>query len=121
MCLDSVQFGPPLAGLLEFRRVLAPGARVVLTGWEAVDASDERVGARIRAMNLERDLASAGFTDVRVQDRPDWRDAELRMWQELVAAPADDDAGMRSMQAEGTRSLANWDALRRVFAAATAP
>jgi hypothetical protein len=101
--------------------VLAPGARVVLTGWEAVDASDERVGARIRAMNLERDLASAGFTDVRVQDRPDWREAELRMWQELVAAPADDDAGMRSMQAEGTRSLANWDALRRVFAAATAP
>lgn len=121
MCLDSVQFGPPLAGLLEFRRVLAPGARVVLTGWEAVDASDGRVGARIRAMNLERDLASAGFTEVRVQDRPDWREAELRMWQELVAAPAADDAGMRSMQAEGTRSLANWDALRRVFAAATAP
>jgi hypothetical protein len=43
------------------------------------------------------------------------------MWQELVAAPAADDAGMLSMQAEGTRSLANWDALRRVFAAATAP
>jgi SAM-dependent methyltransferase len=121
MCLDSVQFGPPPAGLLEFRRVLAPGARVVLTGWEAVDASDERVGARIRAMNLERDLAAAGFTDVRVQDRPDWREAELRMWQELVAAPADGDAGMLSMQAEGRRSLANWDALRRVFAAATAP
>jgi hypothetical protein len=93
---------------------------VVLTGWEAVDASDERVGARIRAMNLERDLASAGFTGVRVQDRPDWRAAELRMWQELVAAPASDD-GMRSMQAEGTRSLANWDAMHRVFAVATAP
>ncbi len=123
MCLDSVQFaGPPLAGLLEFRRVLASGARVVLTGWEAVDASDERVPARIRAMNLGRDLPAAGFTDVGVQERPDWREAELRMWQELMAAPtADDDAGMRSMQAEGARSLANWDALRRVFAAATAP
>jgi hypothetical protein len=59
---------------------------------------------------------------VRVQDRPDWRQTELRMWQELTAAPADgDDAGMRSMRAEGTRSLANWDAMRRVFAVATAP
>jgi SAM-dependent methyltransferase len=122
MCLDSVQFGPPLAGLLEFRRVLAGGARVALTGWEAVDASDERVPARIRAMNLERDLTAAGFTDVRVQDRPDWRKAERWMWQELLTAPAgDDDAGLRSMQAEGRRSLEIWDAMRRVFATATAP
>ena len=123
MCLDSVQFAdPPLAGLAEFRRVLAAGARLVLTGWEAVDASDERAPARIRAMDLERDLPAAGFTDVRVQDRPDWREAELRMWQELMAAPAgDDDPGLRSVQAEGERSLANWDAMRRVLATATAP
>jgi SAM-dependent methyltransferase len=122
MCLDSVQFADPaLAGLREFRRVLASGARVVLTCWEAVDASDERVPARIRATNLERDLAAAGFTGVRVQDRPDWREVELGMWTELVAAPAGDDAGMQAMQAEGRRSLDNWDAMRRVFATATAP
>jgi len=30
-------------------------------------------------------------------------------------------AGLRSMQAEGERSLATWDAMRRVFATATAP
>ena len=123
MCLDSVQFAsPPLAGLHEFRRVLAAGGRLVLTGWEAVEPSDERVGPRIRAMNLGRDLPAAGFTDVRVQDRTDWREAELRMWQEFMATPAaDDDAGLRSMQSEGERSLANWDAMRRVFATATAP
>jgi SAM-dependent methyltransferase len=121
MCLDSVQFAsPPPAGLAEFRRVLAAGARVVLTGWQAVEASDERVPPRIRAMNLERDLPAAGFTGVQVQDRPDWREAELRMWQEFLATPAGDDAGLRSMQAEGTRSLANWDAMHRVFATATA-
>jgi SAM-dependent methyltransferase len=123
MCLDSVQFAdPPLGALLEFRRVLAPGARLVLTGWEAVAASDERVPMRIRAMDLERDLPAAGFTDVRVQDKPAWREAELRMWQEAVAAPADDDdPGLASMQAEGRRSLEIWDAMRRVFATATAP
>ncbi len=123
MCVDSVQFAdPPLAGLREFRRVLAAGGRLVLTGWEAAGASGERAPARIRAMNLARDLPAAGFTDVRVQDRPDWREAELRMWQEFMAAPAaGDDAGMRSMQAEGGRSLANWDAMHRVFATATAP
>jgi hypothetical protein len=53
--------------------------------------------------------------------RPGWREAELRMWQELTAAAAGGDAGMRSMRAEGTRSLANWDAMHRVFAVATAP
>jgi SAM-dependent methyltransferase len=123
MCLDSVQFAdPPLAGLREFRRVLAAGGRLVLTGWEAAGGSDERVPARIRAMNLERDLPAAGFTDVRMQDRPDWREAELRMWQAFMAAPAaGEDAGLRSMQAEGERSLANWDAMHRVFATATAP
>ena len=123
MCLDSVQFAdPPLAGLLEFRRVLASGARLVLTGWEAAAAADERVPTRIRAMNLDRDLAAAGFTDVRAADRPDWREAEHRMWQDVVAAPAaGDDAGLRSMQAEGRRSLEIWDAMRRVFATATAP
>jgi SAM-dependent methyltransferase len=123
MCLDSVQFAdPPLTGLLEFRRVLARGTQLVLTGWEAVAASDERVSTRIRAMNLDRDLAAAGFTDVRVRDRPDWREAEHRMWQDVVAAPAgDDDAGLRSVQAEGRRSLEIWDAMRRVFATATAP
>jgi SAM-dependent methyltransferase len=71
MCLDSVQLAdPPLAALLEFRRVLAPGARLVLTSWEAVAASDERVAKRIRAMSLERDLPAAGFTDVRVRTGP---------------------------------------------------
>lgn len=73
-------------------------------------------------MHLERDLPVAGFTDVRVQDRPDWREAELRMWREFMAAPTgEDDTGLRSMQAEGERSLAIWDAMHRVFATATAP
>jgi SAM-dependent methyltransferase len=56
MCVDAVQFAdPPLTALLEFRRLLAPGARLVLTCWEVSGSSDEQVSPRIRAVNLRRD------------------------------------------------------------------
>jgi hypothetical protein len=106
--------------LLEFRRLLAPGGRLALTCWEAVDPSDERVPPRIHAVNLRRDLPEAGFIDVEVHDKPDWRQAERTMWEDAVAV-ADSDAAVRSLQTEGRRSLATFDSLRRVFATATAP
>jgi ubiquinone/menaquinone biosynthesis C-methylase UbiE len=122
MCMDAVQFAdPPLAALREFRRVLASGAQLVLSCWEAADPSDERVSPRIRAVNLRRDLPAAGFAEVQVHDKPEWREIERRMWQEALAAPAGSDAGVRSLQAEGRRSLDTFDSLRRVFATATAP
>jgi SAM-dependent methyltransferase len=111
MCVDAV----------EFRRVLASGARRALSCWEAAEPSGERVSPRIRAVNLRRDLPAAGFADVQVRDKPEWREIERRMWQEALAAPADSDAGVRSLQTEGRRSLDTFDSLRRVFATATAP
>jgi hypothetical protein len=42
------------------------------------------------------------------------------MWEEAVAAPADSDVAVRSLQTEGRRSLDTFDSLRRVFASATA-
>jgi ubiquinone/menaquinone biosynthesis C-methylase UbiE len=122
MCVDAIQFAdPPLAALGEFRRVLVRGARLVLTCWEAVGPSDERVPARIRAVNLERDLLAAGFVGVRVQDKPNWREAERRLWQEALATPPGSDAAVQSLQDEGRRSLDTFGSLRRVFATATAP
>ncbi len=121
MCVDAVQFAePPLAALREFRRLLKPGGRLVLTCWEAVDPADEQTPARVRAVDLRRDLPAAGFLDVDVRDRPDWRAAERRMWEEAVAAE-ESDAAVRSLQEEGRRSLETFDSLRRVFAIATAP
>ena len=121
MCVDAVQFAePPLAALLEFRRLLTSGGRLALTCWEAVDPSDERVPPRIHAVDLRRDLPKAGFVDVEVQEKPEWRQAERAMWEEAVAA-VDSDAAVRSLQAEGRRSLDTFDSLRRVFATATAP
>jgi SAM-dependent methyltransferase len=121
ICVDAVQFAePPLAALLEFRRLLTSGGRLTLTCWEAVDPSDERVPPRIHAVNLRRDLPKAGFEDVAVHEKPEWRQAERAMWEGAVAA-VDSDAAVKSLQAEGRRSLDAFDSLRRVFATATAP
>jgi SAM-dependent methyltransferase len=121
MCVDAVQFAePPLAALLEFRRLLRPSGRLAVTCWEATDPSDERVPARIRAVDLRRDLTKAGFLGVAVHEKPEWREVERAMWEDAVAADASDPA-VRSLQAEGRRSLATFDSLRRVFATAAAP
>jgi len=122
MCVDAVQFAEPqLSALTEFRRLLAPAGRLVLTCWEATDPADERVPGRIRAVNLERDLAVAGFTRISVREKPEWREAERRMWQQVLAVPDNGDAAMRSLQTEGRRSLATFGSMRRVLATATAP
>lgn len=121
MCVDAIQFAePPLAALREFRRLLTPGGRLALTCWEATDPTDERVPPRIHAVHLERDLTAAGFADVDVREKPEWRRAERAMWQAAVAAEATD-AAVESLQREGHRCLATFDSQRRVFATATAP
>ncbi|MDQ1652152.1 MAG: hypothetical protein QOI35_1352 [Cryptosporangiaceae bacterium] len=136
MCVDAVQFAePPLAALHEFRRILAPAGRVALTCWEASTLSDNRVPdnrvpddgvpddgvpARIRAVDLRRDLTEAGFTEVEVREMPEWREAERALWEAAVVADPADPA-VRSLQNEGRRSLATFGSLRRVFATATAP
>jgi hypothetical protein len=71
-------------------------------------------------VNLRRDLPEAGFVDVQVHEKPEWRADERTMWEEAMAA-TDSDAATRSLQAEGRRSLEAFDSLRRVFATATAP
>jgi hypothetical protein len=60
------------------------------------------------------------LVDGEVREKPEWRQAERAMWEEAVAV-VDSDAAVRSLQAEGRRSLAAFDSLRRVFATATAP
>ena len=122
ICLDSIQFAePPAAAYAELRRVLVPGGRVVLTCWDAVDRSEERVPARLRSVDLGSGLRGAGFVDVEIVDSPDWRDVELAVWRDAVALDPGDDPALRSFHDEGVRSLEMADAVRRVLASATAP
>src|SRR5262245_61277365 len=65
LCVDAIQFAaPPDAAYRELRRILVPGGRVVLTGWEAVDRNDSRVPDRLRSVDVGAGLAAAGFHDV---------------------------------------------------------
>ncbi|MGH8881491.1 MAG: class I SAM-dependent methyltransferase, partial [Stackebrandtia sp.] len=122
MCVDAVQFAsPPVAGLRECLRVLVPGGRLVMTCWEPAEPGDDQLPERLRGLDLDQDLRAAGFTDVRVTERPDWRHVERTLWEESLKVDAGDDRAMHSMQDEARRSLDTFDQLRRVFATATAP
>ncbi len=122
VCLDAVQFPAiPSAAYAEVRRLLRPGGRVVLTCWEPRDREDPDVPARLRGVDLAGGLHRAGFEDVSVQERPDWRRQERAMWEEAAAIDPGGDPALRSFHDEGVRSLATWDRLRRVMASASAP
>lgn len=102
------------------RRILAPGGRVMVTSWVPVDRDSDRLPDRLRGVDLEAGLIGAGFTEVVVVERRDWRARERDMWEEAAALDPGGDPALRSFHDEGVRSLAVWDLLRRVTATASA-
>jgi SAM-dependent methyltransferase len=122
MCVDAIQFaGRPAAAYQELQRLLAPGGRVVLTGWEAVDRNDRRLPERIRRVDLAGGLRAAGFDDVEVRERLAWRESERAMWEEVAALDPGGDPALQSLHDEAVRSLPTFDLIRRVMATASAP
>ena len=125
MCVDAIQFAaPPAAAYAELRRIVSPGGRVALTCWEAVDRADESLSARVREADLRGGLTAAGFVEVDVRERPEWRRAERAMWEEAAALDEQQLAGDPALQAfhdEGVHVLPTFDRSLRVLGTATAP
>ena len=122
LCTDSIQFPEePEAAYRELRRVLVPGGRAVLPGWEPFVLGDERLSARMRRVDMDAGLRAAGFTEVEVRERAHWRARELTLWQQAAALDPGDDPALRSFRDEAVRSLETFTAVRRVMAAAIAP
>jgi len=120
-CIDAIQFAVDLdAALTEVRRVLAPGGRVALTCWQALDPSDDSIPARLH-LDLESGLTRAGLADVVVRDRPEWLEQERALWDEAAGLDPGDDAALRSLHEEAERALVIAGRTRRVLATATAP
>jgi SAM-dependent methyltransferase len=122
MVVDAMQFAdPPAAAYAEIRRLLRPGGRVVLTCWEPVDRSDDRVPQRLRDVDLHDGLTRAGFVDVQVAERPEWRARERAMWAEAAALDPGDSVALLSLHEEGRLALSREYDDRRVLGSATAP
>jgi SAM-dependent methyltransferase len=122
LCVDAVQFaGDVVTALREMLRVTRPGGVVVLTAWQTVDATSASVPERLRRLDLGPQLEAAGFVDVMVVDRSDWRESERAFWEEAVACDPDRDPALESWHEEGVRVLSDWDSVRRIVATARTP
>lgn len=121
VCIDAIQFAEsPQAVYREIGRLLVPGGRVVLTSWEPMDRNDQRVPAGLKGVDLTTGLRAAGFVEVEVVERPDWRAAERRMWEEVAGLDPGQDRALRSFREEAVRVQQVGGLFRRVMAAATA-
>jgi hypothetical protein len=92
----------------------------VLTCWEAEDRDDDRVPERLRRLHLAAGLTRAGFEDVEVTEKPQWRTTELELWREAAALDPGDDPALQSFRDEGLRVLERPFGVRRLLAVATA-
>ncbi len=122
MCVDSFQFATDPARVAgEALRVLRPGGRLVLTGWEPRAAEAGDLPATIARLRFRDLLSAAGFVDIRVGERERWRLWERALFQRARATDPGDDPALRQLHEEAGRMLPLMPLLRRVIVAAIRP
>ena len=114
--VDAMQFAEPYVdGLRECLRILVPGGRFVLTGWEPIGTPPENMPARLHR-DIGAALREAGFVDVTVRDMTRWRASERALWTAAVASDPAGDPAVESLREEGESVLSWMDANRRAMA-----
>ena len=105
----------------EVRRILRPGHRLVLTGWQPRTPEDAQLPSRMR-INWAAALGSVGFVEVQVESRPEWHELFTRVYRvALELGDPGDDAALARMQDEARQHLPLAELVDRVVVTATRP
>ncbi|MGD0067828.1 MAG: class I SAM-dependent methyltransferase [Streptosporangiaceae bacterium] len=120
--IDAFHFAAdPAAAAAEARRVLRPGARLVLTNWQPKVPHDARLPDRMR-IDWPQVLRRQGFAGIEVKARPEWHDLWTRVYRiALDLGDPGDDAPLADLQDEARIRLPVADLSRRIAVTATAP
>jgi SAM-dependent methyltransferase len=120
--IDALHFAAdlPAAGR-EVLRILRPGRRLVLTGWQPRTPDDARLPSRLR-IDWAAALRLVGFVDVQVESRPGWHDLFTGVYRVALdlGAPAED-AALAALQDEARQRLPIAELVDRVVVTATRP
>lgn len=112
VCIDSYQFASsPEALFAEAHRICRPGGRLVLTG--AMRRSEQGHDQS----PVERALINSGWTDVRVEARPDWLRTERDLWTSVLNDPRSTPA-LDALKAEAAELLPAIAGIQRFLASA---
>jgi SAM-dependent methyltransferase len=120
--IDALHMAPDLAVAgREVLRILRPGNRLVLTGWQPRAPEDSRLPGRLR-IDWVTALRSVGFVDVQVASRPKWHELFVRVYRvALELGGPGDDVALAGLQDEARRHLPLAELVDRVVVTATRP
>jgi SAM-dependent methyltransferase len=120
--IDALHFAGDLAAAgREVLRILRPGRRLVLTGWQPRTLEDARLPSRLR-IDWDAVLRLVGFVDVQVESQPGWHELFTGVYRVALelGAPGED-AALATLQDEARQRLPIAELVDRVVVTATRP